>query len=106
AVGAVPLPSDRVAAWAWDSAGCADLASRASRRELDLVVLAAEAVLPRGDVVARAGAGAVAAAAAGIPVVACADAWAAWREEDPPPLEPGLELVPREMIARVVGAAN
>jgi ADP-ribose pyrophosphatase YjhB (NUDIX family) len=108
AVGAVPLPSERVAAWAWDPSACADLAARAARRELDLVVVAAEAVLARGDIVARAGAGTVAAAAgaAGVPVVACADAWAAWADDAPPPLEPGLELVGREQVTRVVGAAN
>jgi 8-oxo-dGTP pyrophosphatase MutT (NUDIX family) len=108
AVGAVPLPADRVAAWAWDPAGCADLAARARRHELDLVIIAAEAVVPRGDIVARAGAAAVAAAAmaAGVPVVACADAWAAWADELPPPLEPGLERVARELLGRIVGAAN
>jgi ADP-ribose pyrophosphatase YjhB (NUDIX family) len=74
----------------------------------DLLLLAAEALLPRGDVVAPAGAVALAraAAVAGIPIAACGDAWATWEDDVPPPLPPELELVPRELVGRVIGLWN
>jgi len=88
AIGPAPLPED---------------ATRVPVESADLTVVAAEAVLPRGDVVAHAGA---VAAAEKRPVIVCTDAWAAWPDDLPPPLENGLEIVPRELIARIIGAAN
>jgi hypothetical protein len=74
----------------------------------DLLVIGAEAVLPHGDVVAPAGALAAVriAAARGAAVLASADAWAAWPDDVPPPLPPDLELVPRDLLARVIGLEN
>src|SRR5262249_24417655 len=87
-VGPVPLPED---------------ATRVPVEHGDLTVVAAEAVLPRGDAVTHAGA---VAAAEKRPGGGCTDARAAWPDDLPPPLEPGLELVPRELITRIIGAAN
>ncbi len=76
-------------------------------RDLDLLILAAEAVLPRGDIVAHAGALAAARALPpGVPVVASTDAWATWEDELPPPAAEGLEVVPRELVTRVIGSWN
>jgi hypothetical protein len=73
-----------------------------------LLVIGVEAVLPRGDVVAPAGAAAAARAALarGARVLACADAWAGWADDIPPPLPPELELLPRGLLTRVIGSAN
>ena len=91
-VGPVPLPPD---------------ARLVPIADADLVLIAAEAVTTRGDVVAHAGALAAVSAAFGrVPVIASTDAWAAWADEVPPPIEPGFEVVPREALACVVGAAN
>lgn len=91
-------------------------AGRAEERALAAVVesvpqvvtIAAEAVLPHGDVVAEAGQGARAreAIARGQPVIAHADAWAAWNDDVPPPLTEDLELISRGMLTRIVGAPN
>jgi ADP-ribose pyrophosphatase YjhB (NUDIX family) len=92
AVGPVPLPID---------------ARLVPVSDADLVLLAAEAVTMRGDVTAHAGALAAVSAVAGrVPIIASTDAWAAWSDEVPPPIEAGLEIVPREALACVVGAAN
>jgi 8-oxo-dGTP pyrophosphatase MutT (NUDIX family) len=92
-VGAVPLPAGRAAV---------------PVDEADLLLIAAEAVLPSGAIVAPSGATAAAEAAERrqVPVIACADAWAGWADDVPPPLEPGFELVPRAHVSRVVGVAN
>jgi 8-oxo-dGTP pyrophosphatase MutT (NUDIX family) len=71
----------------------------------DLLLVGAETVTELRDAVAPAGALAAARAAdaAGVPVLVVADPWAAWPDDVPPPLEPGLELLPRELVTRVVG---
>lgn len=88
--------------------GDVPVAASAALDEASLLLIGAETVLARGDIVAPAGATAAARAALtrGATVYACADAWAGWSDDVPPPLPAELEIVPRELLSRVIGSAN
>jgi hypothetical protein len=88
--------------------GAVPVPATAAPDDAALLLVGAEAVLARGDIVAPRGTSAAARAALsrGAAVLACADAWAAWADDVPPPLPPELELVPRALVTRIIGSAN
>ena len=67
---------------------------------IDQLLLGVEALTAAGDAIAPAGALALARAAHAtrVRVTVVADAHAGWADTIPPPLEPGLELIPRALI--------
>lgn len=83
------------------------LEQRISDRKVDVLVLGADAVLRGGTVVNKAGSARLARACARavppIPVVVVADQFKAWDDDCPPCLEEAFEVVPHDLISKVVG---
>ena len=84
---------------------CADAEAPFAVRTADLVLVGADAVTRRGDVINKAGTLPLALAAreSRVPFYAAADASKRWDDDVPPPLEAHFDVTPGELVTSVLG---